>query len=80
MWKNYNPGCGIHHSCEYQLKGAVVAVIKPHFRRDDARYIGFIIHFHFDTVIRLEGDNLELLKLKCLLKAKDLGWDINNLF
>ena len=79
MWMNYNPSCKTHHSYEYQLKDDVVAVIKPQFREDDSRYIGFVLHCYFDTVIRIEGNDVELLKLKCLLKAKELGWNIKNL-
>lgn len=54
-------------------KGDLVATIAPVL---SLAYYGSVFCPSGDTMCSFGDYDLEVLKLKCLLKAKELGWDI----
>ena len=47
--------------------------------KSDPFYSGVVLSITGDDIFILYDKDLDVLKLKCLLKAKDFGWDIKEI-
>ena len=92
MWKEYNVDVGHGHCiCSYKIDNSLIAEIRhmdeaigpgagrPKTNRKFFAWIYTNRKFGSSDPHWIYGDDLDILKLKCLVKANDFGWPIKEL-
>ena len=77
MWtKQWTPYGLFQH--RYIVDGELALQITEH-TCFDTRYRGYVWKINHPVPVKINDDDLEVIKLKCLVRAKELGWDIKSI-